>query len=134
MPHSSYLLTLAISDLFLDTIYYDAHTTASDSLYGSLPILTRPVTQMSSRVSSSLNHLLGTDVVLTTSTRREYVEVAMRMSQCSECLVTIRRRIQNQLGVKIFNSSRFSRKLEDVYQTMQSLHPRSAHIFAISVT
>jgi protein O-GlcNAc transferase len=137
MPHSSYLLTLSLADLFLDTIYYDAHTTASDGLYGSLPILTRPVSQMSSRISASLNHVVGVDGVLTTYTRREYVDVATRVSsRWAAAAATrdlyshqIRRKIQQQLGVKIFNSSEFSQKLERVYQAMQSLHPRIGHIF-----
>jgi protein O-GlcNAc transferase len=130
MPHSSYLLTLAVSDLFLDTIYYDAHTTASDSLFGSLPILTRPVSQMSSRVASSLNRLLELETILTTFTRKEYVDVALRLSHSREALSVLRRKIQNQIGTNFFNSSLFSRKLEAVYQTMHSLHPRTAHIIA----
>jgi protein O-GlcNAc transferase len=137
MPHSSYLLTLSLSDLFLDTIYYDAHTTASDGLYGALPILTRPVLQMSSRISSSLNRRVGVDAVLTTSSRREYVDVAIRLSRSQSSsssftngvLFQIRRQIQKELGVKIFNSRGFSEKLERVYQAMQSLQPRIGHIY-----
>ena len=85
---------------------------------------------MSSRISASLNHLIGVQDLLTTSSRREYVDIATRLSRSSHDLYfQIRNKIQQKLGVKIFNSLEFSQKLERVYQAMQSLHPRIGHIY-----
>jgi hypothetical protein len=38
-----YLKRLALADLFLDTLPYNAHATAMDALWAGLPVLTRPV-------------------------------------------------------------------------------------------
>lgn len=58
-PHAEYLARLQLADLFLDTHPYNAHTTASDALWASCPVLTTPGTTFASRVAGSLNHHLG---------------------------------------------------------------------------
>lgn len=40
MTKSEHLLRLAAADLFLDTLVYGAHSTATDALAGGLPLLT----------------------------------------------------------------------------------------------
>lgn len=39
LPKSEHLLRLAAADLFLDTLVYGAHSTATDALAGGLPLL-----------------------------------------------------------------------------------------------
>lgn len=60
-PQAEYLSRLQCADLFLDTSPYNAHTTASDSLWAGCPVLTCPGDTFASRVAGSLNHHLGLD-------------------------------------------------------------------------
>ena len=46
-------------DLFLDTLPYNAHTTASDALWAGLPLITCPGTRFPGRVAASLLHAVG---------------------------------------------------------------------------
>ena len=41
MPLSEHLARHRLADLFLDTLPYNAHTTASDALWAGLPLLTQ---------------------------------------------------------------------------------------------
>lgn len=59
LPHPQYLARYQLADLFLDTHPYNAHTTASDALWASCPVLTCPGDTFAARVVSSLNHHLG---------------------------------------------------------------------------
>ena len=49
----------ACADLFLDTLPYNAHTTASDALWAGLPVLSCRGTTFPGRVGASLLHALG---------------------------------------------------------------------------
>jgi protein O-GlcNAc transferase len=49
-----HLARQSLADLFLDTRYYTSHTTASDALWGGLPVLTCPSDSFASRVTASL--------------------------------------------------------------------------------
>ena len=59
LPHADYLARYRHADLFLDTATYNAHTTASDSIWAGCPVLTTPGETFASRVAGSLNHHLG---------------------------------------------------------------------------
>jgi predicted O-linked N-acetylglucosamine transferase (SPINDLY family) len=47
------------ADLFLDTLYYGAQTTAADALYVGLPVLTCPGNTMMSRLAGAFLHGVG---------------------------------------------------------------------------
>ncbi len=59
LPHDEYLARYRHADLFLDTAPYNAHTTASDAIWGGCPVLTVPGPTFAARVAASLNHHLG---------------------------------------------------------------------------
>ena len=48
-----------LADLFLDTLPYGAHTTASDALWAGLPLLTCLGQQFDGRVAASLLKTIG---------------------------------------------------------------------------
>ena len=48
-----------LADLFLDTLPYNAHTTASDALWAGLPVLTRIGETFAGRVAASLLNAIG---------------------------------------------------------------------------
>ena len=50
MPLAEHLARHRLADLFLDTLPYNAHTTASDALWAGLPVLTCQGTSFAARV------------------------------------------------------------------------------------
>jgi protein O-GlcNAc transferase len=42
LPKPQHLARHALADLFLDTLHYNAHTTATDAMFTGLPVLTFP--------------------------------------------------------------------------------------------
>jgi predicted O-linked N-acetylglucosamine transferase (SPINDLY family) len=58
--NARHLARYPLADLFLDTIPYGAHTTASDALWMGVPVLTLPGRCFASRVCSSLVRAAGT--------------------------------------------------------------------------
>src|SRR6185295_8791547 len=54
-----------LADLFLDTIPYNAHTTASDSLWAGVPVLTCLGETFAGRVGASLLHAIRLPELIT---------------------------------------------------------------------
>src|SRR3981081_4418743 len=54
MPVANHLARHRLADLFLDTLPYNAHTTASDALWAGLPVLTCAGSTFAGRVAASL--------------------------------------------------------------------------------
>ena len=52
--NEDHLARLRLADLFLDTLPYNAHTTACDALWAGLPLMTHPGQTFASRVAGSL--------------------------------------------------------------------------------
>ena len=68
-----------LADLFLDTLPYNAHTTASDALWAGLPVLTRTGETFASRVAASLLRAIGLPELIT-STESEFEELAVELA------------------------------------------------------
>jgi predicted O-linked N-acetylglucosamine transferase (SPINDLY family) len=59
LPSAAHLARHRLADLFLDTLPYNAHTTASDALWAGLPVLTCLGASFDGRVAASLLEALG---------------------------------------------------------------------------
>jgi hypothetical protein len=59
IPNAQHLARYALADLFLDTLPYGAHTTASDSLWMGVPVLTLSGQGFAARVCGSLLRAAG---------------------------------------------------------------------------
>src|SRR5580704_17520506 len=66
------------ADLFLDTLPCNAHTTASDALWGGLPVLTCSGSTFAGRVAGSLLKAIGLPELVTTSLD-EYEQMALAL-------------------------------------------------------
>lgn len=53
-PKTQHLRIKGLSDLFLDTPLYNAHSTASDMLWAQVPVLTLPQEKMAARAAASI--------------------------------------------------------------------------------
>ena len=64
---ADYLAQYQIADLFLDTLPYNGHATASNALWAGCPVLTCTGHTFASRVAASLLHALGMPHLVTRS-------------------------------------------------------------------
>ncbi len=106
------------ADLFLDTLPYNAHTTASDALWAGLPVLTCTGEAFASRVAASL--LTAIDLPeLITSTQADYEALAVALATNPEQLLVVRQKLQhNRLTTPLFNTKLFTQHIEDAYLQM----------------
>jgi predicted O-linked N-acetylglucosamine transferase (SPINDLY family) len=80
LAHADYLARYRHADLFLDTISYGAHTTASDAIFAGCPVLTVAGAAFASRVATSLNHHLGMPQLIASDTP-SFIELAVRIGR-----------------------------------------------------
>lgn len=118
LPLAYHLTRFRTADLFLDTFPYNAHTTASDSLWVGCPILTCMGETFPSRVAASL--LLNTGVPeLITRSLEEYERQAIALANAPEKLQEYRNRLEtNRDTCAAFDTQRFARNVEQAYQRM----------------
>jgi predicted O-linked N-acetylglucosamine transferase (SPINDLY family) len=107
-----------LADLFLDTLPFNAHTTASDSLWAGLPVLTCTAEAFASRVAASL--LTAIDLPeLITSAQAEYEALAITLATNPERLMQIGKKLQaNRLTMPLFDARLFTKHIEDAYAQM----------------
>ena len=79
LPLDDHLARHRLADLFLDTLPYNAHTTASDALWAGLPVLTCRGKTFAGRVAASLLTAVGLPELLTDSLE-EYEALALRLA------------------------------------------------------
>src|SRR5262249_8731944 len=82
----------AAADLFLDTLPYNAHTTASDALWAGLPLVTCAGNTFAGRVATSLLRAAGLPK-LVTGNLEDYEALASKLAAESSLLQSIRRRL-----------------------------------------
>ncbi|MGF2036395.1 MAG: TIGR03032 family protein [Nostoc sp. CmiVER01] len=111
-----------LADLFLDTLYYNAHTTASDALWAGLPVLTCIGTTFSSRVGASLLRAVGLPDLITNNLE-QYEQLAIHLGHSPTALQELRQRLaQNRTTYPLFDTSRFTRNLEQAYFAMWEIY------------
>jgi predicted O-linked N-acetylglucosamine transferase (SPINDLY family) len=106
------------ADLFVDTFYYNAHTTASDALWAGLPIVTCLGETYASRVAASVLNAVGLPELITRS-HAEYEEIILQLVADSARLSDIRARLERNIKTyPLFDIGLFTRHLEDAYLQM----------------
>jgi len=106
------------ADLFLDTLPCNAHTTASDALWASLPLLTCAGETFAGRVAGSLLQACGMPELITTSPEA-YEAIALKLASEPSRVAVLRRRLEQQrLSAALFDIARFTRNLEAAYIRM----------------
>lgn len=106
------------ADLFLDTLPFNAHTTATDALWAGLPLLTRAGNSYAGRVASSLLSALGLEELITHSAE-EYEDMAVALAADRPRLADIRARLERaRRTTPLFDTAGFTRIMESAYRTM----------------
>jgi protein O-GlcNAc transferase len=107
-----------LADLFLDTLPYNAHTTASDALWAGLPVVTCQGHAFAGRVAASLLNAAGLPELVTHSLA-DYEALTLRLATNAAALKTIRDKLaQNRLTCPLFDTDRFRRNIEAAYLRM----------------
>jgi predicted O-linked N-acetylglucosamine transferase (SPINDLY family) len=107
-----------VADLFLDTLPYNAHTTASDALWAGLPVLTILGETFAGRVAASLLDAIGLPELVTT-TLEDYEALAIELAAQPGKLAAIKHKLsENRLAMPLFDTSRFTGRIEAAYAKM----------------
>ncbi len=107
-----------VADLFLDTLPYNAHTTASDALWSCVPIVTRIGDSFPARVAASLLRAVGLSE-LVTATTQEYEDLAVHLATHPGNLAALRARLEAaRNAAPLFDTSLFARDLESAFVRM----------------
>ncbi len=118
MELADHLARHRLADLFLDTLYYNAHTTASDALWAGLPVLTKIGDTFAGRVAASLLNAVGLPELITTSLEK-YELLALELATNPQKLESIKRKLaQHRTTYPLFNTALFTRHLESAYVSM----------------
>ena len=109
-----------LADLFLDTLPYNAHTTASDALWAGLPVLTRIGEAFAGRVAASLLCTLGLEELIA-RTQEEYEAKAITLAAEPHELSRIRQALEaSRTSSSLFDGERLARRIEVAYLEMQA--------------
>jgi predicted O-linked N-acetylglucosamine transferase (SPINDLY family) len=121
-PYQEHLARQVAADLFLDTLPFNAGTTASDALWAGLPVLTCSGDAFAARMAGSLLRTAGLPQLITHSLD-EYERRALDLSGRGSELGELRARLQTESRRgPLFDTPRFSRFLEAAYQEMCKRH------------
>ena len=122
VPLADHLARHRLADLFLDTLPYNAHTTASDALWAGLPVLTCLGEAFAGRVAASLLNAIRLPDLITT-TLGDYEQLAIQLATNPEKLARIKRRLaENRLTTPLFDTELFAKNIEAAYTTMYKRH------------
>jgi protein O-GlcNAc transferase len=122
LAQEDYLARFRTMDLFLDTLPYNAGTTASDALWAGLPVLTCAGQAFAGRVAASLLNAIELPE-LVTSTTEQYEEMAVQLGENPELLGEIKRKLAlNRLKTALFDTRLFTKHLEIAYTRVQERH------------
>src|SRR6266699_1256811 len=111
MPLPDHLARHRLASLFLDTLPYNAHTTASDALWAGLPVLTCLGETFAGRVAASLLNAIGLPELITT-TPEAYQEMAIDLAAHPEKMAIIKTKLaENRLTTPLFDTGRFTRHI-----------------------
>ena len=118
LPRPEYLARYRAADMFLDTLPYNAGTTASDALWAGLPVLTRAGEAFAARTAASVLNAVGLPGLIT-ATQADYEDLAVELATNPARLRDIKEKlVRNRLTTPLFDTKLFARHLEDAYAQM----------------
>lgn len=118
LPPAEYLARYRTADLFLDTLPYNAGTTASDALWAGLPVLTCMGAAFAGRVGASVLTAVGLPELIA-ATPAEYEQLAVELASDPQRLAGIRAKLADSLATApLFDTAASVRNLEAAYERM----------------
>ena len=132
LSRQDHLARLQLADVFLDTLPYNAHSTAADALRAGVPVITRPGLAFAARIAASLLTAQGLGE-LVTANAAHYEALALRLAREPKALADLKARMAMR---PLFDSLRPTRAIETAYRRMQdiALAGEPPKGFAVSLT
>jgi predicted O-linked N-acetylglucosamine transferase (SPINDLY family) len=133
LPLAEHLTRHRQADIFLDTMPYNAHTTASDALWSEVPVVTCAGHTFAARVATSLVSAVGLPE-LSTANLQEYEKLAIDLAQDRDRLRNLKAMLAAaRSSSPLFNARRLVRHVERAYEMMwdrwrQQLPPTSFRV------
>ena len=131
--NTRHLARLRAADLFLDTLPYNAHTTASDALWAGLPVLTHLGQAYAGRVAASLLTAIGLAELVTTSAQ-DFENRAVEIASDPARIAALKEKLaHNRRTTPLFDMAAFMQALEAAFSQIVARQKAGAapdHLFA----
>ena len=122
VPSEAHLERQRLADLFLDTLPYNAHTTASDVIWAGTPIITCIGDTFPARVAASLLKEVGLTELICESLEA-YEQKALTLAQNPDVLKKMKAILSDaKTKSNLFNAHHFTQQLEEHYQSIWLTH------------
>jgi len=109
-----------IIDIFLDTFPYNAHTSASDALWTTCPVITRSGTTFASRVAGSILTSMGCEELICPS-EEDFIKKAIYLATHRTELNLLKVKIKEKIETSdLFKPALFTQRLESLYKSLLS--------------
>lgn len=113
-----HLARLSLADLFLDTLPYNAHSTAVDALWAGVPVLSVQGAAFAGRVAASVLNAAGLSELITASLE-DYEALALKLAREPQALAALKSSLErNRSTCALFDTTRYTRNLEAAYTRM----------------
>lgn len=119
---ADHLARMRHADLFLDAFAVNAHTTASESLWAGVPMVTKLGDQFAARVAGSVLHAAGLDDLVAKSPQ-QYKAIALRMATDAEFFAAVKDKLDNTgTDCPLFDTVGYTRDFEAL---LEQAHERA---------
>jgi predicted O-linked N-acetylglucosamine transferase (SPINDLY family) len=112
-----------LADLFLDTLPYNAHSTACDALWVGVPVLTCVGRTFAARVAASVLTTAGLPELITKDLP-EYASLALQLARDPAQLRVFRQRLTQRSA--LFDTRAYCERLESAYSNLLISNPARA--------
>jgi predicted O-linked N-acetylglucosamine transferase (SPINDLY family) len=118
LPQAEHLERLRLADLGLDTLPYNAHTTANDALFVGVPFVTQIGESFAARVCASL--LKAVDLPeLVVENAEDFVRLGVELAHNPERMANLRQRlVAARTNSRLYDTRRYVDALESAYVQM----------------
>jgi predicted O-linked N-acetylglucosamine transferase (SPINDLY family) len=129
---AEHLARLRLADLFLDTLPYNAHATASDALWAGLPVLTCRGETFAGRIAASLLAACGLSELIA-GNLQEYENLALELAHAPHRLAALKAKLARARTSALFDTARYARNLERAYLVMRERRRRGEGPMAFAI-
>jgi predicted O-linked N-acetylglucosamine transferase (SPINDLY family) len=110
----AHVARLRLADLFLDSLAYNAHTSASEALWAGVPVITCLGRTFAGRVGASLLTAVGVPELIAPDVDG-YLATALGLAQSPASLRDLRERLDaTRASAALFDTERYTRDLEQL--------------------